>query len=114
MARWTNASASITASGSECPSASSAAIAADSVQPVPCVLLVTIRGRRQNVQLAVVQDVDDVVAVEMAALHERRARPELAHQTLGRIAHFTFVSRTHSEKHRDLVEVGRDEVGERR
>ena len=64
--------------------ASSAAIAAENVQPVPCVLRLTMRGARNSVQLAPVeQHVHHLVSRQVPALDDH-ARVDRARARAGR------------------------------
>ncbi len=66
-----------TAASSAAPRASPAAIAEASVQPVPCVCVLAMRGAAQLVDvMPVVEQVDDVVAGQVAALDQHRLRTE--------------------------------------
>ena len=65
-------------SGSVWPSARLAVSAAANVQPVPCGMPGLLAWMTELVEIAaVVQQVDDVGVLEVAALHDRRPRPEI-------------------------------------
>ena len=66
-----------TASRRATPCASSAAIAADSVQPVPCVWRVSMRGPHEALDAGgVAQDVDRLLAAAVPALDQHGAAAE--------------------------------------
>ena len=95
------------------PRASPAVIAAESVQPVPWVDVVSMRGRRKWIDaFGGHQDVGDLVALEVAALDERgrgaassSAWP--ARSIVGHVVHGA------AGEDRRLVEVGGHQRGER-
>ena len=102
-----------TASRSDAPLASSAAMADDSVQPVPWVLRV-VDARRLEAQhaLAIDQDIDGLVPFGMAALdqHGLRAEPP---KRLGLRRHLLFVARL-ADQPRSFAASGRFGVIRRR
>ena len=90
-------------------------MADDSVQPVPWVFFVAMRGARQVLErLGVAIDVGAVRPVEVPALEQHRGRPERAG---GRAPSPSSPSRSggsgRAEQHRRLGQVGRDHLGER-
>ena len=92
-----------------------AAIALDSVQPVPCRFLEAIRGaaNRRATASAVTRRSTASLALKMAALHQHGSRPELEQRTpLPR--HFVFAQRARlAEQRRGLGEIRRQAIDER-
>ena len=92
-----------------------AAMALESVQPVPCKFLEASRGAaKRRHRSSGHQKVDRFVAVEMPALHQHRARAELQ-QRLALARHVLFASRDRlAEQRRGLGEIGSQAVDERK
>ena len=103
-----------TASGSGAPCASRAAMAADRVQPVPCVWRVSTRGPREALhRRAVVEIVDRRIAIAVPALDQHRPAAERV-QCLGLRGHLGIRGGLPGfQQARRLGQVGRDEGGER-
>ena len=96
------------------PSTTLAAMALDSVQPVPCRFLEASsrRGEAANGVLCH-QKIDCLVAFKMTALHQNRARAELQ-QRLALTRHVGFASRDRLPEQRGRFgEVGRQAIDER-
>ena len=88
----TKAFAAATASGNGAPRTMLAAMALDSVQPVPCRFSKPVLAPRNDERLLCHQKVDRFLAYKMSALHQHRSRTELG-QRLALAHHLCFGSR---------------------